>query len=120
MIQEIITKVFRTMVQTHIYHWLTDSHQVHTILGKLYADLQKVVDPLAESYLSYDNTLSGDVTLDISYSYSNEELINVLVECREMISNAIDQEENNSIENALVGILSILDTNIYLLGMIFK
>jgi DNA-binding ferritin-like protein len=120
MTQEVITRIFRTMVQSQICHWLTDNHQVHTILGELYEELQELVDTLAERHLSYTDMLSGEATIDIKYSYSDNDIIDCLVGCRETITEAISDEENVSVEDALISILTLLDTNIYLLGMAIK
>lgn len=117
MVQTVINKAMETLVQVQIYHWLADSQQVHETIGTFYEELQKAVDELAERHLSYDGTLSGEVTFNVQYEYSYDALIDELLSCRENLIDAIQEEDNPSIEDSYINTLALIDKNIYLLGL---
>lgn len=115
--KELIESIFRAMVQSQIYHWLTDSPHIHNILGDFYESLQKLIDELAENSLSNYNKPTGNFTLQLDYNYNINKIDTCLLTCKDKLESELEIQNKETVKDSILAILKLVDKTIYLLHM---
>lgn len=117
MSQQVIEPAFTAMVQSQMIHWKTKSPHVHKVLGDFYSEIQEAIDVLAEASIVNNEMYSGEFNINVSFDESLDGLIAKMITCKDTISDLLESENSQTVIDAYIGMLKLIDNTIYLLGM---
>lgn len=112
MIEELISRAFKTRNQAHLMHWKTKSYAEHQALGSFYDDLIDVLDKLVEACQG-SKGLIGHV--DLSCKDESVEIVKCLSDDANWISKNRSKIAHNvpALENIVDEIVGLYLTTIY-------
>jgi len=98
-IEEISLKIMNFVEQTHIYHLLTKSYNIHMAIGDFYEDIQEDSDSLVEAYIGVNGGFnkSGNLTVKFNLSFEIDNFRKELEEFRSLIVKGLELTDNNEL-----------------------
>ena len=112
MIEELISRVFKTRNQAHLEHWKTKSFSQHTALGDFYDDVIEELDTLVENYQGLFGLVKS---VSISTHKTSEDILTVLKDDVKFITKNANEITNEvtSLQNLLDSLTSVYTKTIY-------
>lgn len=115
---DLIIDLFYIRDQSHLFHWQTYSHALHSALGEFYEDYIEILDELIEMILGAYSTrpiVSNEKQICLC-NFSENELTNFIDKSIKIIHNdaiCLIDDSYTEIYNKLDEILELLDTLSY-------
>lgn len=116
-----ITKFLSIQNQARIYHWQTKSYSEHKSFGKLYEELDGLIDSFVEVYFGKNGVRKAGNTFDLSlanYDESNPiEFLNDSIAFLTTELTPLLKPEDTDLLNIRDEMLAVLNTTKYLLTL---
>ena len=112
-IAELVSYLFHSQTQTHIFHLQTTSFAEHKALQNYYEGIDELTDDLIESYQGKYGIVTGYKGIKIMDYNGNNQTISYLEQLNEFVSQAFDSIEDTYIQNQLDSITQLIRSTIY-------
>jgi len=112
MIEELVSRIFKTRNQAHLSHWKTKSYAEHQALGGFYDDVIDALDKLVEATQGSKGIIGH---VDMSYKDESVEMIKCLTEDANWISKNRSKIASGvpALENIVDEIVAVYLSTIY-------
>lgn len=111
--EKLISKLFESQIQSHIFHLRTNSYANHIALEEYYSSIVDEIDRLSESYKGK----YGIIKFNESYNIKNDSDINDIVDYFESLAFYIDDKReifnDGFIESIIDDISELVYTTLY-------
>jgi len=109
----LISYLFHSRTQTHIFHLQTTSFAEHMALNTYYDGIVPLIDGLVESYQGKYGIITGYSNFKLVEYKGNGQTIAYLEQLCEAVSNAFNSIEDTYIQNQLDTITELIKSTIY-------
>lgn len=115
-----LQRLIQFQVQARIWHWQSDQYSEHTAFGKLYSDLDGLVDGLIEGLMGRDREkpLFGSMQLVIEEYFSFDNSLAKMEEfvefCKTDLMNSTDARTSPDVQNTIAGLIDTVNRVKYL------
>ena len=112
-ISKLISYLFHSQTQTHIFHLQTTSYAEHKALQKFYEDIDGLIDGLVESYQGKYGIITGYSNFKLVEYTNNTQTIAYLEQLCEAVYQASKSIKDTYIQNQLDTITELTKSTIY-------
>lgn len=112
-ISTLISYLFHSQTQTHIFHLQTTSFAEHMALGTYYEGIGDLLDALVESYQGKYGIITGYQGFKIVDYNGNNQTIAYLEQLCENVAQTYETIEDSYISNQLDEITTLIKSTIY-------
>ena len=108
-----ISKLFHSRNQVHVFHLQTKSFAEHKALNDYYDDIVDIIDGLVESYQGKYDILTSYESYKILNYESNEQLLKYFKELENNIEENRKSNKDSYIQNQIDNAVELINSTIY-------
>lgn len=111
--KEIISVLFHSTTQVHVFHLQTESYAEHKALQGYYENIDGLIDGLVESYQGKNGIITRYTTIKVDDYVNNDEVKSYLEKVNSIIEKNRTSISESYIQNQLDGVQELIFSTLY-------
>jgi hypothetical protein len=111
--KEIISVLFHSTTQVHVFHLQTESYAEHKALQRYYENIDGLIDSLVESYQGKNGIITRYTTIKVDDYINNDEVKSYLEKVNSVIEKNRTSISESYIQNQLDGVQELIFSTLY-------